>query len=216
MYSSLYGKPNPFRSFTEFVYVGLSTAISIISVGGYIWRVGVQGAMAGDWVMIVAILLGLLVLLRLIPSVSYIARIPLAISIGGTLGISLRAQIFTGFVRHVKASIVPFFVEGDLLQTVINSSSIFFMVMMLTFMLYTTEHKGAIGWMAKIGEAGVYLALGPAFAQTFMGRLGVLVGFVQDLVVPQWKAQATLAIGVLLLATIVIMDRNDLLEKYAR
>lgn len=31
MYSSLYGKPNPFRSFTEVVYVGMSSAISVVA-----------------------------------------------------------------------------------------------------------------------------------------------------------------------------------------
>jgi hypothetical protein len=84
---------------------------------------------------------------------------------------------------------------------------------MLSFFLYTIEQKGSIGVSAKIGEYLMYASFGAIFAQTFMGRLSLLVGTIQNFTVPPWKEPILIACMAIVLAALIALDKSKLLEK---
>lgn len=215
MYSMLYGKPNMFRSWAENSYIGFTMGLNIVVTFDYIYKTGILPISGGRWFPAVGILLGLLMVLRLVPKYSYISRIPIAISIGANLGLSLRTRIFTAFISQISATIVPLWVAGDLYQSLVNTTISVGVILQLTFFLYSTEQKGILKYTAKGGEYFLYAALGAVFAQTFMGRLGLFVGYMQSITDPVWKVPYTFGFAAIVLGGIIIMDRYGVLEKYA-
>jgi len=215
MYMSLYGKPSPLRSWAEQSYIGFAMGLNLVITLFYVVRIGWEPIFRGNLFPAVGIVLGLLTLFRLSPKYSYIARVPIAISIGTNLGISLRTTIFTGFIQQINASIVPFWVPGDMYKSLSNSVVSISVILMLSFFLYSVELKGPWKQMSTAGEYVMYIGLGAVFAQTFMGRLGLLVGYLQSISEPSWKIPYTLAFLFIVLAGTVIMDRYGVLEKYS-
>jgi hypothetical protein len=215
MYATLYGKPSPFRSWAESSFIGFTMGLNLVVTFFYVMRTGWEPFTRGNWMPVFGIILGLLMVLRLFPKYSYISRIPIAISLGTNLAISLRTTIFTGFINQIQATIVPFWIPGNLYQSVLNTTISISVVLMLSFFLYSTEFKGPLRYTSKAGEYVLYIALGAVFAQTFMGRLGLLVGYMQSITDPAWKVPYTLGFAVIILAGVVILDRYGLLEKYA-
>lgn len=215
MYATLYGKPSPFRSWAENSFIGFTMGLNLVVTAWYVWNTGWLPVTRGDWFPAVGIVLGLLMVLRLFPKYSYISRLPIAISLGANLGLSLRTRITTAFISQITATIVPLFSPEGWYQSLVNTTVGLCVVLMLSFFLYTTEIKGSLRIFPKLGEYALYVSFGAIFAQTFMGRLGLFVGFMQEITTPVWKIPYALGFGVFILAGIVIMDRYGILEKYS-
>jgi hypothetical protein len=187
MYTTLYGRPNPLRSWAEFSYLGAGTGVSIVIGLTYIWNTAVLGIQAGDWILILSIILGLMMVLRVHPTYSYVSRLPLAFTVGTGLALSLRTQIFTSFIRHV--------------------------ITILTFFLYTMELSGPLFWTSRVGEYLMYIGFGAIFAQTFMGRLGLFIGYMESLTTPTWKTPYTVGSALICLIAAILFERTGLGEK---
>jgi len=213
MYSQLTGKPNPFYSLAQATYVGLALALNFTVSFWFIWNNGIVPITQGRWFMGIGIILGAIMVLRVSKKYRPYSRIPLAIAIGTGLALSLRTQVFTGFVDQVRSLMYPLFIAGDLKTSLYNTTLTVNTILMLTFFLYTFEQKGALRTSARLGEYSLYIGLGAYFAQVFMGRLGLLVGYMQEITDPSWKVPYSLGIGVLMLAVILGLDRYKILEK---
>ncbi len=213
MFSTLYGKSSPLYALAEESYIGFATGLTVVVNVLYIYRTGILGIKAGNWVLILGIILGIMVLFRVHPKYDYIARLPIAIALGAQFGLALRTTIFTSFLDQIRATIVPLF-SGDA-QTILYRWTIALCVIfMLTFFLYTIELKGPLKWSATIGEYMMYIAFGAIFAQTFMGRLGLFVGTMQYLATPPWKKPILVASMVIVLALLIALDKTGLLERW--
>lgn len=212
MFSTLYGKSSPLYVLAEESYIGFATGLTIVINLMYIYNTGVVGIQGGDWVLIFGFILGIATLLRVNPEYSYFSRLPIAITLGAQLGLSLRTRIYTGFIDQIKASMIPL-IGGDAKTLLYNWTTFLCVIFMLSFFLYTIEIKGPIGLSAKIGEYLMYASFGAIFAQTYMGRLGLLVGTIQNFTVPPWKKPILIASMVIVLVTIVALDKLNILEQ---
>lgn len=212
MFTTLYGKSSPLYALAEESYIGFATGLTVVINLFYIYRTGILGIQAGDLILIVGIILGVMMLARIHPEYSYIARLPISITVGAQFGLALRTIIFTGFIDQIKATILPLFSGGS--QTIIyNWTVAVAVVFMLTFFLYTIELKGALRGSASLGEYIMYICFGAIFAQTFMGRLALFVGFMQNYTVPPWKIPYLLGTLIITFAVVMILDKMHLLEK---
>jgi len=212
MFSTLYGKGNPLYSLAEESYLGFGTGLSIVMNLTYIWKTGILNIMAGDWILILAMVLGIMILFRINPKYSYISRIPIAIVLGAQFGLSLRTLIFSGFIQQIQSVIQPLFSGGT--QTLIYNWTIALSVLfMLTFFFYTTEYKGLLKTSSTFGEYLLYAAFGAIFAQTFMGRLGLFIGFMQSYTVPSWEKPFLVGSLLLVFGLVYAMDKAGILEK---
>jgi hypothetical protein len=104
MFTTLYGKSNPLYALAEESYIGFGTGLTIVINLLFIYKTGILGIQAGDWLLFFGIILSIMVLTRIIPKYSYIARVPIAIAIGAQLGLALRTTIFTGFLDQNLSS----------------------------------------------------------------------------------------------------------------
>jgi hypothetical protein len=213
MFSTLYGKSSPLYSLAEESYIGFGTGLTIVINAEYIWRTGIVNIMRGDYILILALILGAMILFRVHPKYNYVARIPIAIALGAQFGLSLRTLIFSGFTQQITATIVPLFAGG--MMTILYRWTIALsVILMMTFFFYTIELSGPLAASAKLGEYFLYIAFGAIFAQTFMGRLGLFVGFMQSYTVPPWQKPILIASMLIVFIAVVIMDRTGMLEKY--
>jgi len=213
MFSTLYGKSSPLYALAEESYIGFGTGLTIVINAEYIWRTGIVNIMKGDYILILALILGAMILFRIHPEYNYVARIPIAIALGAQFGLSLRTIIFSGFTQQIIATIVPLF-EGDAVTLLYRWTVALSVIFMMTFFFYSIELKGPLAASAKLGEYFLYTAFGAIFAQTFMGRLGLFVGFMQSFTIPPWKKPILVASMIIVFALVVIMDRTGIIEKY--
>ncbi len=212
MFTTLYGKSNPLYALAEESYIGFATGLTVVVNLLFIYNSGILGIQAGDWLLVFGVVLGLMVLLRINSKYSYIARIPIAITIGAQLGLALRTTIFTGFLNQIRGTILPL-LTGSAQSMLYNWTIALSTILMLTFFFYSVEMKGALGVSSKIGEYLMYAAFGGIFAQTFMGRLSLFVGFMQDYMVPPWKIPYLLGSLILVFGIVFVLDKMKLLEK---
>jgi len=212
MYTTLYGKPNPLRSWAEFSYLACGTAVSVVFALWYIYRTAIINIMAGDTILIAGVILGLMMLFRIHPDYTYVSRVPLAFTVGVTLALSLRTIIFTDFLRQINATIVKLW-TGVPLEFLYRFTIAVSVLTMLTFFLYTTEITGPLHWSARLGEYLMYIGFGSIFAQTFMGRLGLFVGYMTECTTPAWKIPYTIASAIICFILALIFDKTGLGEK---
>ena len=154
----------------------------------------------------------LIILFRVHPEYGYISRLPLAFTVGTGLALSLRTIIFTSFIRQINATIVKLW-TGVPLEFFYRLTIAVSVITILTFFLYTMEVTGPLLWSSKLGEYLMYIGFGAIFSQTFMGRLGLFVGYMESVTTPTWKQPYTVASALICLAAAYYFDKSGLGEK---
>jgi len=195
IFSFLY-RDNPFYKFAESIVVGVSAAywmvvgfwtVLIPNLAGKLWPAWIQTwAMPGlspvrddSWyTFFVPLVLGGMLLWRLSPKGSWIARWPLAFIIGTTAGIRMIGFIQADFLSQIRNSIIPLVVMTDgafdfwgSLEKIILVSGI---LVGLVYFFFSFEHKGFVGKVSKVGIWVLMITFGAAFGYTVMGRIALL------------------------------------------
>lgn len=213
IFSFLY-RDNPFYKFAEAVVVGISAAYwmtvafwttIIPNLLGKLFPAWIGSWALPDlspyhppywWTYFVPLVLGVLLLWRLAPRGTWIARWPLAFIIGTTAGIRLVGFIQADFVSQIDNTIEPLvvvesadrvsdaaaqamhFQAGDQLVFVGDSlSNILLLVGVLCCLVYfffSVEHRGVVGKVARVGIWFLMITFGAAFGYTVMGRIALL------------------------------------------
>ncbi len=195
VFSFLFGD-NPFYKIAESVLVGVSAAywmviafwdVLVPNLFGKLWPAMVQAwAMPGlsgaeaevDLTYIVPLVLGGMLLWRLSPKGSWIARWPLAFIIGTTAGLRLVAFLHGDFLAQIRNTILPVVVLGaggfDFWGSVQNLLIVVCVLCTLAYFFFSFEHKGAVGVAAKVGIWVLMITFGAAFGYTVMGRIALL------------------------------------------
>lgn len=177
LFSILTGIDNPFFALAENLYVGgavgLTIIVSLSWVASNVWT-KISSNPAANWPSVISLVLGLMMLFRIHPNYSHIARIPIAIVTGVGIAISTRAIIYSGLLIPISATIVPLFDLSNPWKAFTNLLIAVFVITTISFFIYTWEAKGPLKVSAKIGRLVLFTAFGALFSQTYMGRLGLL------------------------------------------
>jgi len=209
LFTQLYGKGNPLESWAAFSYLATGTAMSIMWAWSYIKSNAILGLQQGQWFFVPAIILGFMMWFRVHPKYSYISRLPIAFTMGLSLGWGLRTGIFTSFIIPIRATITKLWIpEYGATYLLARTTIAVCVITMMSFFIYTTEIKGPHLWSATIGEYAMYIAFGAAVAQTFMGRLGLFVGHMQDIMFPLWKQPYTLGSAIIVFVLMMILEKT--------
>jgi hypothetical protein len=84
---------------------------------------------------------------------------------------------------QMASTIVPFTMNNGWLG-LINSIILFAGVLsVLVYFFFSVEHKGAVGGVSKLGIYFLMLGFGAAFGYTVMGRISLLIGRFNFLIV---------------------------------
>ncbi len=216
LYSILTGIDNPFYAFSEYSFIGAAIGLLTVMALAYLQKSVFNPIMtnpSGNFGLIIALILGVMMLTRVSPKYSYIARIPITIGIAIGVGISTRTLIFTNVTSQIKASILPLWGIAPF-QALTNILILVFMVSSLLFFLYTVKASESIKPVANFGRYILYAGFGALYAQTFAGRIGLFLGRMETMLFPQSQLYLSLVVIAVILVSIYYLSRNpELLKK---
>lgn len=180
IFSFLY-KDNPFYKFAEHLYVGSSAAYMLV----YIYFFTVKPMLidkfntstgVAKWILIIPTLLGIAMILRLVPRISWISRWAIAFTVGIGAGIGIVTGIHGYVLPQVKATFLPFVVQGNILEGINNIILVVGTLTTILYFYFSKEHKGAFKIPIRVGMAFIMVSFGASFGYTVMARLSLLIG----------------------------------------
>jgi hypothetical protein len=179
---SIIFKDNPFYKLSEHILVGLSAGYLFITSLAFANDQSIQPFFTGKGLLVagVSLVLGVLLFTKFFKRTVWLSNFAIAVLVGTATGVTLRGYITAQLMDQVKATIVPIasFQPYDLFNTLL---SLLIIVSTLAYFLFSVEHKGAVGVMAKIGRYGMMAAFGAAYGGTVMTRLSMFIQRLQYL-----------------------------------
>ena len=185
--SYLYGD-NPFYKAAEHIFVGISAGyVFALTWWDQVWpnlfgRLGINDS-AGfelDLLYIIPLILGIFMLCRLIPSLSWLARISIGYIVGMAAGLKIYVFMNSNILAQIQNSAIDFSRGGwDILNHILI---LFGVLSALIYFFFSKEHKGAIGTISKIGIYFLMIKFGASFGFAVMGRISLLIGRFEDLI----------------------------------
>ncbi|HUV33785.1 MAG TPA: hypothetical protein VMW22_02565 [Candidatus Desulfaltia sp.] len=141
---------------------------------------------------ILGLILGLMMYTRLFSKISWVSKYPSSVLVGVGIGVMLAGTIKGQILQQVGMTLgdiqTALFTTGDSVA-ILNSILIFIgVVTSLVYFLFTIEHKGTVGILAKVGRVFLMISLGANFSgelvwyQTQM--IGRLMFIIQNLLAP--------------------------------
>ncbi len=142
----------------------------------------------------IPMILGVMLLWRLAPKGGWIARWPLAFTIGTTAGLRLVAYLEADFIKQIEATLLPLYqpvydpATGALdtyhtfVQSMNNTLIVLGVMCGLLYFFFSLEHRGLVGKASRVGIWVLMITFGAGFGYTVMGRIALLVGRFQFLV----------------------------------
>jgi hypothetical protein len=195
IFSFLYGD-NPFYKVAEAILVGVSAAYWMVVA---FWDVLIPNLMAKIWPALIQkwampglngpeatrnlwylipFVLGIMLLWRLAPAGTWIARWPLAFIIGSTAGLQMVAFLHGDFLAQIRNSILPLVAMNsgmfDFWESFKNIIIVVGVLSCLTYFFFSFEHTGFVGKTATVGIWYLMITFGASFGYTVMGRIALL------------------------------------------
>jgi hypothetical protein len=142
-----------------------------------------------NFMVLIPIVLGIFILLRIVPGLSWLSRISFAVLVGGYAGIAIPAAIAGNFLPQITSTMAAI---GPHWKEAINQLVLLVGVFTtLTFFFFSLEHTGTVGRIGRLGVFFVMVSFGASFGYTVMARVSLLIGRVQFLL-HDWIMQAIL------------------------
>lgn len=199
MYSFLY-RDNPLFKIAENLYVGVALGYGAIMIA---WHLSLKREIvqplvfAPTWdarayflfyeLRIIPILLGILLLTRLSPRLSWLSRYSYSIMVGWGAGISIPIYVHTYILKQLEPAVGPL---GQGFWPVVGSLVILIgTVTVLFYFFFSVEHRGPGGVVSRVGIWFLMISFGASFGYTVMGRLSLLIGRVKFLLFDWLKLQ---------------------------
>lgn len=180
VFSFLFGD-NPFYKFAEHLYVGVSA--------GYYMCLGawqnikpeiIDPLIRHEWIAIIPLALGIMLLFQLYPKYAWIARWPLCFLVGLYAGLNIVYTLQAQILEQIYASINPLWGNPDWTTAFVNWILLIGLFTGLIYFYFSVPHEGVFfGGAARIGIWILMIALGASFGYTVMARVSLLIGRVQ-------------------------------------
>lgn len=138
---------------------------------------------------LIPLVFGILLLWRLMPKGQWVSRWSLAFVVGITAGLRLIAYMSSDFIGQVRNTMVPLLVTVpgsgaigwlDSMNNMIIAAGVF---TGLCYFYFSKEHTGAFGRVARVGIWTLMVTFGAGFGYTVMGRIALLVGRLEFLLI---------------------------------
>jgi hypothetical protein len=164
VYTYLY-KDNPVWRIAENVFLGTATAYWFVYMFyNYIWPAIDEWVLTnGEWHYILAIILGLMIFFRYVPSLAWLARYPMSFWVGYGTGYILAFNPAVWLVQISDSFVALNSLENILLFVGILAT--------LTYFFFTiAKENPVVGAVAEVGKWYIMIALGSAFGNTVLYR----------------------------------------------
>ena len=151
IFSFLYGD-NPFYKIAEHIFVGVSAGYVFAltwwdqvwpNLFGRLFPSYVNAGFEFDFLYIIPLVLGIFMLCRLIPSLSWLARISIGYIVGMAAGLKIYVFMNSNILKQIQNSGIDFSNNG---WEIFNHLLILFgVISALIYFFFSKEHKGTIG-----------------------------------------------------------------------
>ncbi len=209
---------NPLFKLAEHLYVGVSVGYVIVKAyDTVLMRLIFKPIVEeGEWSLLIPVLIGLLMLARYVPKLTWLSRYAFAFVVGVGSGLAIPRVISSYILRQVEDTVRPLLAVTDaggfrFTYNLFDPSShlnavvlLVGVVSVLFYFFFSIEHSGPVHMAARTGILFLMVSFGAAFGYTVMARMSLLIGRLTDLIEfsePQY-GRPTLW---LLLATIIIL-----------
>ena len=172
-----------FKSAWYFVYEILNW---VSTLGGWLDRSmfpvnGIKGFDGISWIYIIPFMLGIFMLLRLVPRLGWLARWAIAYIVGMAAGLRFYGFLNSDILMQVKAATVDF--SGDWWSIFNGLILLIGTLSGLVYFFFSKEQTGIVGKISKIGIYFLMIKFGASFGFAVMGRISLLIGRFDDLIV---------------------------------
>ncbi|MEW5702926.1 MAG: hypothetical protein AB1792_11955 [Candidatus Zixiibacteriota bacterium] len=187
VFSFLY-RDNPFYKIAEHLVVGVSAGYWMLILYHQTLKQKAIEKIFTDhqWWYVVPLVLGIMMLTRLVPKWSWVSRYPLAIVIGIGAGVAIPLEMKAKVIEQLNGTVDIVSQMHDprsTLVTGINGVIVIAGIMTsLVYFFFSKEHKGATGFLARIGIAVLMVGFGASFGFTVMARVALLIQRLQFLI----------------------------------
>jgi hypothetical protein len=175
-------KDNPAYKIAENALVGLSAGYLFIMSLRFANAQSIQPFFQGKGLLVagVSLILGVLLFTNFTKKTKWLSSFSIAVLVGTATGLTIRGYVTAQLIDQVRAAIVPVITlqPFDLFNALL---SLLLVICTLTYFLFSFEHKGTIGVLAKIGRYAMMAAFGAAYGGTVMTRLTLLIQRLQYL-----------------------------------
>jgi len=182
IFSFLY-KDNPVYKVCEAIFVGVSAAYWAVeyfysALYRKFWQ-GVNPPAANgteaDWLLWGGAILGVLMLFRLVPKVSWLSRWPLSFIVGATAGLYMMIFFVSNAMNQIASTMQPL-IQDTWPETLGSFTVAIGTITGLIYFFFSKEHKGAFGGAARVGIWFLMVTFGASFGYTVMSRMSLLIG----------------------------------------
>jgi hypothetical protein len=180
-FSFLY-KDNPFFRFAESLFAG-------VSLGYYVGIVLNQTLVpnllsplsenfGANWDLLVAGGIGILLYVRYVPRIGWVARYALAIYVAYYIGVEFTRRLHGEVMPQVARTILPLndWTAGHVGTTLKSLVFIVGVYSVLVYFFFSKEQNAVTKRIARTGIWFLMISFGAAFGFTVMGRVALLIG----------------------------------------
>lgn len=188
IFSYLYGD-NFFYKSAEHIFVGVSAGYIFAitfwdqiypNLLGRLFPSFIDAGYDFDISYIIPLILGIFMILRLVPSLSWLARISIAYIVGMAAGLKFYVFINSNILFQIKSSAIDFSLSYF---EIFNQLIILIGVICgLIYFFFSKEHKGTFGKISKLGVYFLMIKFGASFGFAVMGRISLLIGRFDELI----------------------------------
>lgn len=182
IYSFLY-RDNPAYKFCEHLFVGISAGYWVVLTYFGTIKPNLVDPLfgSGHLLLVVPLILSLFLFSRFFPRGDWLSRWPIAMVLGVYPALRITGFAQGDLVQQVNGSILPFWVAGNPIASINNILLVVGLLATLVFFFFSTEHKGTIGGIAKVGVYFLMVSFGASYGYTVMARVSLLIGRVMFL-----------------------------------
>jgi hypothetical protein len=176
---SMLWKDNVVFRFGQAAIIGATVAHYCYMNTQYVQQNAVTPMIQGNLLLAVPLVLGLLAYTRLSKEVAWLAKYPTNLLVGVGTGLMIAGTLRGQIIDQVKQTLVDLFAAPSSGCTicVLNSILIFVGVATsLSFFIFTKEHKGALGYVVKVGRVFLMVSLGANFSGELVWYLTQMIG----------------------------------------
>jgi hypothetical protein len=203
LYSFLY-HDNPFFKAAEHIYVGVGLGYQIVTVWFQILKPDLYKGLVSYWVrhswlgeqaarpnyvLLVPLVLGLMLLARFVPRLAWLSRWSFAFIVGFASGVAIPATIKAIVLTQVRETLKPLSLADGALTFVSTTVILVGVIAVLIYFFFSVEHKGAFGLLSRLGVWFLMISFGASFGYTVMGRMALLTKRIHFLLVDWLKIQ---------------------------
>jgi len=190
IFSFLYND-NPIYKAAEHLFVGISAAYALVEA---YWQYlkpnlidklfpsffGLNNDISPEYMLIIPLMLGIMMLFRLIPKLSWLARYPIAYIVGIFAGLRTYTYLSSDILNQIKSSQIDF--SGDIFMILNSLILLVGTISGLVYFFFSREHKGFTGRLSRIGIYFLMISFGASFGFNVMGRISLLIGRFSNLI----------------------------------